>query len=90
MRNLAQSVLEQTLLDMADKDEEIRAQAFRWLINIDQFDLWEEAGLLKEDFVEISYAVAKADLGVRRTKAARDAVSKLRGAIERSIVERSQ
>lgn len=90
MRNLAQSVLEQTLLDMADKDEEIRAQAFRWLINIDQFDLWEEAGLSKEDFVEISYAVAKADLGVRRTRAARDAVIKLRGAIERSIVERSQ
>ena len=77
-------------MDMADKDEEIRAQAFRWLINIDQFDLWEEAGLLKEGFVEISYAVAKADLGVRRTKAARDAVSKLRGAIERSIVERSK
>jgi len=84
MRNLAQSVLEQTLLDMADRDEEIRSEAFRWIISINKFDLWDEAGVSKEDFVSISYAVAMADLGVRRTRAARDAVENLREAIERS------
>ena len=51
MANLAQRVLEQTLLDMADKEEEIRSEAFRWLITIDQFDLWDEAGVSKEDFM---------------------------------------
>ena len=50
MANLAQRVLEQTLLDMADKEEEVRSEAFRWLITIDQFDLWDEAGVSKEDF----------------------------------------
>jgi len=84
MANLAQRVLEQTLLDMADRNEEIRSEAFRWLVTIDQFDLWDEAGISKEDFVSISYTVAKADLGVRRTRAARDAVENLREYIERS------
>ena len=84
MANLAQRVLEQTLLDMADKEEEIRSEAFRWLITIDQFDLWDEAGVSKEDFIAISYTVAKADLGVRRTRAPRDAVENLREVIERS------
>lgn len=78
---LAIKMMEQTIKDLADKDQQVREDALLWLVKNEVWDVCDRFGIsevIASEFIRITYMVALEDTGVRRKKAANDGVKEFK------------